>query len=499
MREAPRKTPPRSAQRPREQCGVFGIYAPGADVARTTFFALYALQHRGQESAGIATSDGRIAYVHKGMGLVTQVFNEDNLRPLQGYLAVGHTRYSTTGASHVRNAQPYLIETAHGPVGVAHNGNLTNATELRRKLLEKGVGLISSSDSEAINQMLAAPPKGGEKKGPDWVRRIRAFMRQAQGAYSLVVLTRTAIYAVRDPLGLRPLSIGELHSANGIPGWAVASESCAFGTIGASYHRCVKPGEIVRLDGRGMHSFEGLPAADKPALCVFEYVYFARPDSELDGQTVHIVRQRLGEELAREAPVEADIVVGVPDSARPAAIGYAQEAGLPYSEGLIKNRYIGRTFIQPGDQQRRSGARLKYNPVRTTLKDKRVVLVDDSIVRGVTAGPMVRLLREGGAKEVHFRVSCPPVRHPCYMGVDMPTRTELIGHGRTVEEIRQHIGADSLAYLSHEAMMRAVIADVGHDRGHCSACFCGEYPVDVKTAEAERAANKGAFEEIHGS
>ena len=487
------------AHRPREQCGVFGLFAPGADVARTTFFALYALQHRGQESAGIATSDGRVSYVHKGMGLVTQVFHEDNLRPLEGYLAIGHTRYSTTGASHIRNAQPYLIETAHGPVGVAHNGNLTNATELRRRLFERGVGLISSSDSEAINQMLAAPPPRGERKGPNWVARIRAFMKEAEGAYSLVVLTRSAIFAVRDPYGLRPLSLGEIKENGGPPGWAVASESCAFGTIGARYHRCVKPGEIVRLDGRGMQSFEGLPPAEQPALCVFEYVYFARPDSELDGQTVHIVRQRLGEELAREAPAEADIVVGVPDSARPAAIGYAQAAGLPYSEGLIKNRYIGRTFIQPGDRLRRAGARLKYNPVRTTLKDKRVVLIDDSIVRGVTAGPLVRLIREGGARDVHMRVSCPPVRHPCYMGVDMPTREELIGHRRTVDEIRQHIGADSLAYLSHEGMMNAVIADVGHDRGHCSACFTGSYPLDVTTAEAERAAHKDAFEEIRGS
>ncbi len=484
--------------RPREACGVFGIYAPGADVARITFFALYALQHRGQESAGIATSDGRAAYIHKGMGLVAQVFNEDNLRPLKGHLAIGHNRYSTTGSSHIRNAQPYLIETIHGPLGVGHNGNLTNALTLRRRLLERGVGLSSSSDSEVITQMLAAPPPGGEPNGPDWEARIAAFMAQAEGAYSLVILTRDAVFAVRDPLGLRPLCLGELPGDNSMPGFVVASESCALGTIGARYLREVRPGEIVRLDSTGVHSIQGRPPAPRSALCVFEYVYFARPDSILEDQVIHRVRQRLGEELAREAPADADVVVGVPDSATPAAIGYARASGIPYSEGLIKNRYIGRTFIQPDDRLRRTGVHLKYNPLPANLKGKRVVLIDDSIVRGNTAGPLVRLLREGGAVEVHVRVSSPPVRHPCFMGVDMATYHELIAYNKTVEEIRQHIGADSLAYLSHEGMMRAVTAEIGEDRGHCSACFTGRYPIRLEEWWTLKAQEKLAFEGVWG-
>ncbi|NOZ28302.1 MAG: amidophosphoribosyltransferase [Chloroflexi bacterium] len=485
--------------RPREACGVFGIYAPGVDVARIAFFALYALQHRGQESAGIATSDGRAAYIHKGMGLVSQVFHEENLRPLKGHLAIGHNRYSTTGSCHIRNAQPYLIETMHGPLGVGHNGNLTNAATLRRKLLERGVGLTSSSDSEVITQMLAAPPPGGEPNGPDWEARIAAFMAEAEGAYSLVILTRDAVYAVRDPWGFRPLCLGELPGDDGRPGYVVASESCALGTIGARYLREVRPGEIVRLDASGVHSLQGCAPAPRAALCVFEYVYFARPDSVLEGQTVHRVRQRLGEELAREAPAEADLVIGVPDSATPAAIGYARASGIPYSEGLTKNRYIGRTFIQPDDRLRRAGVYLKYNPLTANLAGKRIVLIDDSIVRGTTAGPLVRLLREGGAAEIHVRISSPPVRYPCFMGVDMATHEELIAYQKSVEKIRRHIGADSLAYLSYEGMMRSVTAEVGQDRGHCSACFTGEYPIPLDEWWEYKAHEKMAFEGIWGA
>lgn len=487
--------------RPREACGVFGIYAPGADVARMAFFALYALQHRGQESAGIATSDGRAAYIHKAMGLVSQVFKEENLRPLKGHLAIAHNRYSTTGSSHVRNAQPYLIETMHGPLGVGHNGNLTNALYLRRKLLERGVGLISSSDSEVITQMLAPPPPGGEPHGPDWEARIEAFMAEAEGAYSLVILTRDAVFGVRDAHGLRPLCIGELPADHGAPGYVLASESCALGTIGARYLREVRPGEIVRLDHSGLHWRQGLPPAPRSALCVFEYVYFARPDSILEGQMIHRVRQRLGEELAREAPAEADVVIGVPDSAIPAAIGYARASGIPYTEGLTKNRYIGRTFIQPDDRLRRMGVHLKYNPLTANLAGQRVVLLDDSIVRGNTSGPMVRLLRDGGAAEVHVRVSSPPVRHPCFMGVDMATHEELIAYSKTIEEIRRHIGADSLAYLSHEGMMRAVLGDdagAPGGRGHCSACFTGDYPVRLEEWWTHKAQEKLAFEGIWG-
>ncbi len=485
--------------RPHEECGIFGIFASGADVARITFFALFALQHRGQESVGIATCDGHAASIHKGMGLVTQVFNEDNLRPLKGHLAIGQNRYSTSGSSHIRNAQPYLIETMHGPLGVGHNGNLTNALTLRRQLLERGVGLSSSSDSEVITQMLAAPPPCGEPHGSNWEARIAAFMAEAEGAYSLVILTRDAVYAVRDPWGLRPLCIGELGDANGGPGYVVASESCALGTIGARYIREVEPGEIVRLDASGVRTMTGRAAEPHRALCVFEYVYFARPDSLLENQSVHRIRQRMGEILASEAPVECDVVIGVPDSATPAAIGYARASGIPYSEGLTKNRYIGRTFIQPDDRLRQTGVRLKFNPLVENLAGKRVVLIDDSIVRGNTSGPMVRLLRDAGASEVHVRVSSPPVRHPCFMGVDMATYSELIAAKLSVEQIRAFIGSDSLYYLSHEGMLRAVGSSPETGRGHCSACFSGKYPIRLEEWWSRKAQEKLVFEEVWGA
>jgi amidophosphoribosyltransferase len=488
---------------PHEECGVFGIYAPGRDVARLTFFGLYALQHRGQEGAGIATSDGKAAFIHKGTGLVTQVFNEDNLRPLKGHLAIGHNRYSTTGAPHVRNVQPYLIETLYGPLGVAHNGNLTNGLELRKKLLERGVGLSSSSDTEVIIQILAAPADiwanahntaDEVKHEPDrWVARLRAFMQLSEGAYSITVLTRDALYAVRDPYGLRPLCLGELPEG----GHVVASESCALLTVGARYVREIEPGEIVRLDESGVTSSPGRPALPR-ALCIFEYVYFARPDSRLEGQVVHTVRQKMGRQLAREAPAAADIVVGVPDSATPAAIGYSMESGLPYTEGLIKNRYIGRTFIEPDDNLRKAGVKLKYNPLTANLEGKRVVLVDDSIVRGNTAGPLVQLIRDGGAREVHVRVSSPPVRHPCFMGVDMATRSQLIGHQLEVEGIRRKIGADSLAYLSLEGMTAAVRDSLLDHRTHCNACFSGRYPLAIPEWLFDEDREKLIFEEMWG-
>lgn len=466
--------------KPHDECGIFGVYAPGRDVARLAFFALYALQHRGQESAGIATSDGRSAYHHKGMGLVAQVFNEDNLRPLAGHLAIGHNRYSTTGSSHVRNAQPYVIETIYGPLGVAHNGNITNALHLRYQLLKRGVGLSSTSDSEVITQMLAAPaevwatPESNGAENDRWVARLRSFMQVAEGAYSLAVLARDAIYALRDPYGLRPLCLGQLEDGS----YAVASESCALHTIGANFLREVMPGEILRLDKHGFTSFTGTKSQQR-ALCIFEYVYFARPDSVMEGQVVHEVRQRLGRQLAKEAPANADAVVGVPDSATPAAIGYSQQSGIPFTEGLTKNRYIGRTFIQPDDHLRKEGIRIKYNPLSANLRGKRVVLVDDSIVRGNTAGPLVQLLRDGGAKEVHVRVSSPPVRHPCFMGVDMATYKELIAHKMEVDLIRERIGADSLAYLSLDGMKDAVEAAIQQATGHCNACFSGHYPIPI--------------------
>lgn len=461
----------------REECGVFGIYAPGHDVSRTTFFALYALQHRGQEGAGIVTCDGAKAAFHKGVGLVSQVFNEENLRPLQGHLAVGHTRYSTTGSNNARNLQPVVIETLSGPLAVAHNGNLVNTSALRQALMERGVGLSTSTDSEVLTQILASPPSVWSKELPteedSWVTSIRALMSVAEGAYSLAVMTRNAIYAVRDPRGIRPLSLAEFET-----GWAVASETCAFSTIGARTIREVKPGEIVRIDKRGLTSFQGVPAKRK-ALCVFEHVYLARPDSVIEGKSVHAVRHELGQRLAQEAPVEADIVIGVPDSATVAAKGYAQEMGIPFTDGLVKNRYIGRTFIEPNDHLRKMGVGLKYNPLPSTLSGKRVVMVDDSIVRGNTAGPLVNLLRSAGAVEVHVRVASPPVRHPCFLGVDMASQKELIAHRFPVERIRSHIGADSLAYLSEEGMLEVVKGDVEERRGHCSACFSGHYPLQV--------------------
>ncbi|MGQ9457125.1 MAG: amidophosphoribosyltransferase [Anaerolineae bacterium] len=457
----------RKGGRPREACGVFGICAgPGVDVARLTFFALFALQHRGQESAGIAVSDGKRVSFHKAMGLVAQVFTEENLAPLKGYLAIGHNRYSTSGSSRLQNAQPYVMETALGPLGVAHNGNLTNGLRLRQRLLERGVGLSASSDSEVITQMLAGAA------GRTWEERIVHFMEEAEGAYSLAILTREAVYGVRDPHGFRPLCLGRLNG--NAEGWVLASESCALATIGAEFVREVQPGEVVRLDREGMYAFQGLPPAPQEALCVFEFIYFARPDSILAGRSIHSVRRRLGARLAREHPVEADLVIGVPDSATPAAIGYAAESGIPFGEGLIRNRYIGRTFIQPDERLRRMGVRLKFNPLREALEGKRVVLVDDSIVRGTTSAPIVALVRQAGAREVHVRVSSPPIRFPCFMGVDMATREELIAATHSVEEIREHLGADSLGYLSLEGLLWAV----GQPRvAHCLACFTGDYPV----------------------
>lgn len=457
--------------KPAHECGVFAIVAPELDVARLTFFGLYALQHRGQESAGIAVANGRTIRYHKAMGLVSHVFNEDNLRPLAGYMAIGHTRYSTTGSSKLENAQPFVVESALGPLAVGHNGNLTNAATLRRELLLRGVGLTGSSDSEVITQMLA----GGE--GRTWEEKLKVFMVRAHGAYCLTVLTRDAVFGIRDPLGLHPLCVGRLGERS----WLLASESCAFGPIGAEYVRAVEPGEIVMLTEEGPQTLAHMPAPH-PAECLFEYIYFARPDSTLHGRTLHAMRVAQGRELARESPAEADLVIPVPDSATPAAIGYAQGSGLPYSEGLIKNRYIGRTFIQPDDQMRKVGISLKFNALGDNLIDKRVVLIDDSIVRGNTSGPIVRLLREAGAREVHVRVSSPPIRHPCFLGVDMATYPELIAYRLTIDEICKHLGADSLAYLSLEGLIRAC----RHEGDtFCKGCFSGRYPVEVELVDKE--------------
>ncbi|MCY3992706.1 MAG: amidophosphoribosyltransferase [Caldilineaceae bacterium] len=453
---------------PREACGVFGISAPGLDVAPMAYFAIYALQHRGQEAAGIATCDGNTAHIHKGLGLVSQVFNEDNLHHLKGHLGIGHTRYSTTGSPRLNNTQPYILETLDGPLAIGHNGNLVNAPQLRRELLERGVGLSTSTDSELIIHLLAGA------RGT-WLKRIRQMMTMAEGAYSLTILTRDAIYGVRDPWGLRPLVLGEFEN-----GLAIASESCAFATIGGRAIQEIDPGEIVRIDQDGYEVVQGVPA-EKAAFCTFEQIYFSRPDSMLGGRLVHRVRQGLGRQLAREAPQEADIVVPVPDSGTPHAIGFAQESGIPYSEGLIKSRYIGRTFIQPTDRQRKVGVAMKFNPLPENLRGQRVVLVDDSIVRGNTSGPLVQLLRDAGAREVHMRVACPPIRFPCFMGVDMASQSELIAAQKDLAEIQEYIGVDSLYYLSVEGMMNALRA---HD-GYCNACFTGDYPFETPMLELE--------------
>lgn len=480
---------------PREACGVFGIVAPRSEqeptseIAKSVFFALFALQHRGQESAGIGVMGPGGIRAHKGMGLVTQVFTERDLAPLSGHLAIGHVRYSTAGTSNLHNAQPYVIHTGAGPLALAHNGNLTNARMLRRILHERGVGLVSESDSELLTQLLAA----GQS---DWTARIENMMQLAEGAYSLVLMTADAIYAVRDCHGFRPLYLGRLPATadGGGDGWVVASESCAFGPIGAKVEREVEPGEIVRLSSEGITSRYPPLLQRRRSFCSFEYVYFARPDSLVEGQLVHVTRQRMGEILARESPADADIVIGVPDSALPAALGFSRESGIPYGEGLIKNRYIGRTFIQPTPEQRRSGVRLKFNPLSANLRGRRVVLVDDSIVRGTTAGPIVELLRQGGATEVHVRISSPPVRHPCYMGVDMPHQQDLVASRLDPEGIAELIGADSLAYLSHDGMMEAIhrgLDDSERRYTHCAACFTGDYPLEIRDLAARDARGGG--------
>ncbi len=452
--------------RPKEECGVIGISTSKSDAARIAFFGLYALQHRGQEAAGIAVADGRAVRVHKGQGLVSQVFEAGTLDPLVGDLAIGHTRYSTTGSNSERNVQPYVVETMHGPLGVAHNGNLVNADQLRVDLLNRGAGLQSSSDSEVLALMLAAA------EGTSWEERLAQVMPKWQGAFSLVIICGTKVIACRDPWGFRPLSMGRLPSG----GHVVASETGALRTLGCEQIREIKPGEIVVLQGQVARSFEGVRPADRQARCTFEQIYFSRPDAEWDSMSVHQVRQRLGAELAREHPVDADMVMPVPDSSMPAAIGYAAVSGITYNEGFVKNRYIGRTFIEPTDELRRQGVALKFNTLRENIFGKRVVMIDDSIVRGTTSGPLVRMVREAGATEVHVRVTCPPIAHPCFFGVDMGSYDELIAAQLSVDEIAHHIGADSLGYLSQDRMMQAL----GRHDGYCNACFSGDYPIPVQ-------------------
>lgn len=449
-----------------EECGVFGIASEHDDVARLTFFGLFALQHRGQEAAGIAVSDGRSMNLHKEMGLVTQIFDERTMQALRGYSAIGHTRYSTTGASTARNAQPFQVETRWGPLALAHNGNLVNAGSLRREVLERGAVLTSTSDSEVMTVMLGGAP------GKTWMDRIEYCMTRWVGAYSLVILTLDGVYAARDPWGLRPLTVGQLPSG----GHAVASETGALETVGCIAIREIRPGEVVDLHGAALVVRQAHAPVQPSALCTFEHVYFSRPDSIWDGRTVHDVRYRLGMALARELPTAADVVVPVPDSSIPAALGYSEASGIPQNVGLLKNRYIGRTFIQPSQDMRKQGVMLKFNPLPSVLRDKRVVLIDDSIVRGTTAQRLVRMVRDAGASEVHLRITCPPITHPCFMGVDMPSRAELTAAQYSVNEICRELGADSLYYLSLDGMMNAIDSE----SGYCNACFTGVYPFAVE-------------------
>ncbi len=462
---------------PKEECGVIGVFTPEGDASRLAFFGLFALQHRGQESAGIAAANGENVVVHADMGLVTQIFREPDFYPLVGDMAIGHTRYSTSGSSELCNAQPLLVQGEHGQIAVANNGNIINALQLKEQLQDRwNCTFNSTTDTEVIAQMLA------HAVGATWEERVFQCMRQLEGAYSLVIQTKDTMIAARDPLGIRPLCLGKLNG-----GWIVASESCALDHLGAEYLRDVEPGEVIIVDSNGLHTAIWSGGTGRRALCVFELIYFARPDSIMDGKLVHSARQQLGAQLAREHPVEADLVIGIPDSSTAAAVGYAQESGIPYSEGLIKNRYVGRTFIEPEQRLRDLGVRQKFNPLVEVIQGKRLVVVDDSIVRGTTTPHVVNLLRKAGAKEVHMRVCAPPIKHPCFMGVDMATSEELLAANNSLEEIRELVGADSLGYLTVKGLLKVV---GGTDGGFCDACFTGNYPVPVQLELSKLALEK---------
>jgi amidophosphoribosyltransferase len=459
---------------PQDQCGVFGVWAPGEEVAKLTYFGLYALQHRGQESAGIATSNGKKLLVYKDMGLVSQVFSESALESLVGHVAIGHTRYSTTGSSSWRNAQPTLGRTASGTVALGHNGNLTNTAELlemlRSRYPDQSDNEITggnTTDTAVLTALLAGNPDNSlEGTALELLPKVR-------GAFSLVFMDEQTLYAARDPQGVRPLVLGRLER-----GWVVASESAALDIVGASFVREVEPGELIVIDENGLRSMHfGTP---KRAGCVFEYVYLARPDTAINGRNVYDARVDMGKALAREYPVEADLVIPTPDSGTPAAIGFSQESGIPFGHGLVKNAYVGRTFIEPSQTIRQLGIRLKLNPLKEVIKGKRIIVVDDSIVRGNTQRALVQMLREAGAKEIHVRISSPPITWPCFYGVDFATRAELIATGLVPDDVRASIGADSLGYLSKEGM---IAASEQKESELCTACFTGEYPIELPTAD----------------
>jgi amidophosphoribosyltransferase len=449
-----------------DACGVFGIHAPGHDVARLTFFGLYALQHRGQESAGIAVSDDGQITVIKDLGLVSQVFNEQMLQSLSGQHAIGHVRYSTTGASHWQNSQP-LVRSRNGDViALGHNGNLVNTTALRDELMREGVKFSGTTDTEVITALIAHEAES------DLLSAVRTAVAKIRGAFSAAVMSGASLVGFRDPYGVRPLCLGDYE---GHP--VISSETAGLNIIGAHFVREIQPGEIVIVDKEhGLRSERVELEGSRPALCIFEFIYFARPDSVMAGKTLHLARQEMGKHLAMEAPVEADLVIPVPDTGMPAAIGYASASGIPYTEGLIKNRYVHRTFIQPDDQLRQVGIRMKLNPLKEVIGGKRLVVVDDSIVRGNTTGKLVDMLFSAGAKEVHLRISSPPIQWPCFYGIDMATRAELIAANMTVDEIRRKVGATSLHYLT----LGGLQASTGLPRNQfCRACFDGDYPIEV--------------------
>jgi len=451
----------------KEACGVVGVFSPGQQASRAAFFGIHALQHRGQESAGIAASSGTNIQVKTQMGLVTQVFQEKDLSDLDGYIALGHTRYSTTGSSHIDNAQPFLSKSDSVEIALGHNGNLINALELRNELLDLGVNFQSSADSEIIAHLISHAPASS------WAERISYAMRKLNGAYSLGIMTNEEIIGVRDPLGVRPLCIGTLDD-----GWVIASESCALDHLGAEFYREVLPGEAVLVNKDGLKSIYQKPNSDHVlGNCIFEQIYFSRPDSLLNGDLVYTSRMNMGAQLAKEFPVDADVVIGVPDSATAAAVGYSQQSGIPFTEGLVKNRYVGRTFIFPDQRLRELGVRRKFNLLPQILKDKKVVVVDDSIVRGTTTPHIVDLLRKGGAKEIHLRICAPPIISPCHFGVDMAKKSELIASNMTVEEISEHLKVDSLGFLSNDGLLKSIS---GNRDQYCMGCFTGNYPIPIQ-------------------
>jgi len=456
--------PKKCSSSKKEYCGLFGIYGH-KDAARLTYLGLYSLQHRGQESAGIVVSDEKKVKQYKGMGLVADVFNDENIKSLKGHIAVGHVRYSTTGSSSPKNVQPFLVEYANESLAVGHNGNLVNALALRRSLEKEGAIFQTTMDSEIILHLVA---KSKKKQLHD---KLADALSQIKGAYALILMTKNQIIGVRDPNGFRPLCLGQVDGS-----WVLASETCALDLIQARYVREVKPGEIVFINKRGIRSVSPFPKT-KQSFCIFEYIYFARPDSNIFGHSVYLARKRLGAQLFKESPVDADIVLPIPDSGNCAALGFAEASGIPFEMGIIRNHYIGRTFIQPSQHIRDFGVKVKLNPVKELLKGKRVVIIEDSIVRGTTSRARVKAVRDAGAKEVHMRVSCPPLKFPCYYGIDFPTRKELIASSRRVNQIRDYVGLDSLGYLSLEGMLSSIPLP---KEKFCTCCFTGKYPIPIK-------------------